>query len=285
MPNRSRYWSCTAFADWLRGTPKPGSATAEDWSAWRKMAKKSHKFRFWLAEEALDSIQNFIWWPVDRIYAVKYYINNRWISRSHALTSSPDQLPRGEWCDVGNRFLPCLFNELKDYVEIELAWWHIAWDDEAAKKFTAPFWARGWFRWRTWRCPAAGLENLEWQRGLRWTAEEVGENSDVLDQPTPQAVKAEEILALYKWWTEVYPNRPDVHDASGWTAFCDHLRKKTKDNDDDEIAFLSTANRTPEEEAESRRALDLCRKIEEQYEQEDEAMLIRLIKIRHSLWT
>jgi hypothetical protein len=34
-----------------------------------------------------------------------------------------------------------------------------------------------------------------------------------------------------------------------------------------------------------KRALDLTHKIEMQYEKEDEAMMIRLIKIRNSLWT
>jgi hypothetical protein len=44
-------------------------------------------------------------------------------------------------------------------------------------------------------------------------------------------------------------------------------------------------NNTPEEETETRTALDLCHKIEEDYHSEDEQMLIRLIKIRRSLWT
>jgi hypothetical protein len=34
---------------------------------------------------------------------------------------------------VGNRFLPCLFNELVDFVEIEQAWHHCVWSDEAKK--------------------------------------------------------------------------------------------------------------------------------------------------------
>jgi hypothetical protein len=66
--------------------------------------------------------------------------------------------------DVGNRFLPCLFNELVDFVEVELAWWQIAWSGrDEHKKYNAPFWATGWFRWRTWRCRQAGLDNLAWQ--------------------------------------------------------------------------------------------------------------------------
>jgi hypothetical protein len=33
------YWSCSKFADWLRGTSKIHSGTAEEWNVWRKAAK------------------------------------------------------------------------------------------------------------------------------------------------------------------------------------------------------------------------------------------------------
>jgi hypothetical protein len=48
---------------------------------------------------------------------------------------------------------------------------------------------------------------------------------------------------------------------------------------------MRSAVGTPAEEAESRAALDLVYKIEEDYHNEDEQQLIRLIKIRRSLWT
>jgi len=35
MAQHSNYWSCTPFADWLRGTPKGGAKTSEDWDEWR----------------------------------------------------------------------------------------------------------------------------------------------------------------------------------------------------------------------------------------------------------
>ena len=31
MAQHSNYWTCTPFADWLRGTAKPGAATMEEW--------------------------------------------------------------------------------------------------------------------------------------------------------------------------------------------------------------------------------------------------------------
>ena len=286
MANRANYWSCSAFADWIRGNPKGGAKTAEDWDDWRDRSKKDHPVRHWIAEEALDKIQNFIWWPIDRIYDVKYYINNRFISRTHSLTAHPRDIKPGKWCDVGHRFLPCLFNELVDFVEVELAWWHLAWSPEERPKYNMPWWAVGWFRIRTWRCPQAGLDNLKWQSELVWKEDECEPGSPNIGKPTYQAEKALEILALYKWWTEVYRNRPDPHDASGWSEYCDLKRNIAEERGADGFsAMFSTKGETKELRKMADTALKKLRKIEEQYEREDEQMMIRLIKIRNSLWT
>jgi hypothetical protein len=273
------YWTCSKFADWLRGTTKLKCGTSEEWHEWETRAKAAYPIRWWLAEEGLDHLQKFVFYIPDKLYAIKYYINNRWVTRTHALTAHPRDLPRGQWADVGNRFLPCLFNELVDFVEVELAWWHVVWDDKAYKEFHAPWYSRGWFRWRTWRSPEAGLANLEWQRSLRWKEDEVGPDSKNLGQLTPQAVKAQEILDLYKWWTEVYRNRPDPYDASGWTEYCEASRLANGGR----LSFSS--DKTPELRKMSNKAHKLLRKIEEAYEKEDEEMMIRLIKVRHGLWT
>jgi hypothetical protein len=171
-----------------------------------------------------------------------------------------------------------LFNELVDFVEVELAWWHIAWAEKDEKnKYKAPFWATGWFRWRTWRCPQAGIDNLEWQRNLRWQENEVGDAHKELGQLTQQAIKAQEILDLYTWWKITRPARPDPYDASGWSAICERSREMNGGK-------LSLS--TPKElRKESDRALKILHKMEAAYEKEDEAMMIRLIKVRHGLWT
>ena len=278
MAQHSKYWSCTKFADWFRGTAKLSAGTSDEWHEWEVRAKSAHPVRFWLAEEALDTVQDFVTWPVRKIYDVKYYINNRWVTRTHALTAHRNNIRPGDWCDVGNRFLPCLFNELVDFVEIETAWSRIAWGNEETKaKYKAPFWATGWFRWRTWRCPDAGLDHLDWAMTLtneEWLPEEEKHKAE----PTLQAKSAREIKELYTWWKEVYPNRPDPHEASGWTEYCERTREL---ND----GRLFGSKTTPELKRLSNKAHKLLQKIEKQYEQEDEAMMIRLIKIRNSLWT
>jgi hypothetical protein len=275
------YWTCSKFADWLRGTTKLKYGTSEEWADWEARAKAAYPVRWWLAEEGLDYLQDFVTWPVRKIYDAKYYINNRWVTRTHSLTAHPRDIKPGEWRDVGNRFLPCLFNELVDFVEVETAWSHIAWGDkEARAKYNPPFYASGWWRWRTWRCPQAGLDHLDWAMSLTmgsdWGVDETDPN---YGKPTSQALSAKEIKELYTWWTVTYRNRPDPYEASGWSAYCEASRLANGGK------LSIGGDKTPELKKQSDKAHKLLQKIEAAYEKEDEAMMIRLIKIRNSLWT
>lgn len=273
------YWSCSRFADWLRGTPKPMAETSKGWRAWNNLARSSHPVRYWIAEELLDAIQSVLRWPMDQIYSIKYYINNRWITRTHALTAHPRDIKPGTWSDVGYRFLPCLFNELVNFVEVELAWWHLAWEGKSVRaKYNMPWWAVGWWRVRVWRCPQAGLDNLDWQRKLIHDEEWIGADDPLYGKPTPQAIRAQEILDLYLWWTVTRPARPDPMEASGWSELCEERRQSGRD-------FMDIDDETPAEHQRRHEALDRCHALEQQYEEEDEAMMIRLIKVRQALWT
>ena len=277
---RNHYWTCSKFADWIRGTPKGGAKTSEGWDEWTDEAQRYHPVRYWLAEEGLDYAQKVVYFIPDTLYSIKYYINNRWVTRTHSLTAHPRDIKPGRWQDVGNRFLPCLFNELVDFIEIEQAWSHIVWgNDEDRAKYKAPFWASGWFRWRTWRCPQAGLDHLAWEMTLT-NSEYVDPTDKNYGKPTLQAIRAKEKLDLYTWWTTIYPNRPDPYDASGWSAYCEASRTANGGS-----LSWSSSKDTPEMRKMSNKAHKLLRKIEEAYEKEDEAMMIRLIKIRGSLWT
>jgi len=275
---RSNYWSCSKFADWLRGTEKLSAGTSEQWDEWRTTAQMRHNFRYWLAEEALDAIQNFVNYPMDKLNDVRYYINNRWVSKSHALTAHPRDIRPGRWSDVGNRFLPCLFNELVNFVEVEQAWHYVMWNDEEQKKYNVPWYRSGWLRWRTWRCPEAGLAYLDWASTLT-NAEFLEDDKKHLAEPTYQANAAKEIKELYLWWTTVYRNRPDPYEASGWTAYCELSRLQNGGR------LSWGADKTPALKKASKLALNELHKIEKAYEKEDEAMMIRLIKVRQSLWT
>jgi len=276
MAHHSYYWSCTPFADWIRGTKKLSMGTSEEWDDWTTAAQMKHNFRYWLAEEGLSHLQDFVTWPERKLNDIRYYINNRWVSHSHQLTAHPRDIKPGQWQDVGNRFLPCLFNELVDFVEIEQAWHHCLWSDEMKTKYNVPWYRSGWLRWRTWRCPEAGLEYLRWAMTL--TNKEFIEEGEK-EEPTYQAKAAKEIIELYTWWTVTYRNRPDPYEASGWTAACEAQRQANGGK----LSFSTPKD--PVLKKQSDKAHKMLQKIEADYEKEDEAMMIRLIKIRGSLWT
>jgi len=249
---RPSYWSCSKFADWVRNTPKPSSATAEEWDNWRDDIKSKHPIRYWIAEEGLDMVQKFVTSPATALKNIRYYCNNRWVSKTHALTAHPAHIKPGEWCDVGDRFLPCMFNELVDFVEIETP---------AVNNIMNGTIKRNIFTgWRCSRNPESGIAHLEWAAGLK--TDYVDKDHPDYGKPTHQAIAAQEILELYLWWKNVYPKRIDpytvVEDWEDW-------KNKSKE--------------------EIRHGLDAIAQLEKQYADEDTEMMKRLIDVRESLWT
>jgi hypothetical protein len=180
---------------------------------------------------------------------------------------------------MDTRILHCLFDELVNYVEVELAAANFRFDEEARKKHKVPFWGTGWFRTRTYRNREAGLDYLNWAINLRrdenWGLQPGDEG---YGEVTDQAKSAAEVLELYTWWTDVFPKRVDPYIASGWSVLCERRRARGG-------LFLSSDGNTPEEKQETEQCLEFLRKIEQDYADEEEQMLLRLIKVRKYLWT
>lgn len=259
------YWSNTTLANWIRGTKKPFSETSKGWLTWRREAKDAHPVRYWLAETALDSIQDFFRYPSHIFNNGRYYIKNRFFDKIHYL---PTRLEPGRYYDLDQRFLHGCFETLIDFVEVEKAWMKYICDDDSKVKYDTPWRVSQWWtRLWSWRCPQAGLDYLDWEITL-------GDPTLPEDQRCEsQAQAALETKELYNWWKNVRPSRRDPYDESGWTE-----ASKADPINFDDFEFGKT---TPEKKL----ALEKMRQLELKYEREDEEMLIRLIKIRRSLWT
>jgi hypothetical protein len=275
---RSSYWNIGNFADSLRGTKKLELGTSKEWREWEKAAKAAHPFRYHLVEEFIPSVQRILSLPYDKVMDIKYTMLNKYVSKTHALTANPKHIKPGSWCDLSERVLFCLFDELVEFVEVESAWKEVAFNSEDREKYNVPRWGLGIFRTRTWRSPEAGMSNLKWQSELKFD-EDYCKGETYYMEYTPQAKAAQEIIALYNWWTIDYPKRVEPMEASGWSEYCELVRSKTGcifDVVDQEDAQLREMSATAHKR--------LC-EIEEQYHLEDESMLIRLVKVRKSLWT
>ena len=91
---RNTDWNCSAFADWLRGTPKPKGATANGWRDWHHNAMVKHPWRYWWAEKGLTTAQAIINAPIEGLFRWTYRFNLRFVRQSHLLrTGLPDRIP------------------------------------------------------------------------------------------------------------------------------------------------------------------------------------------------
>lgn len=247
-------WSDSKFADFIRGTELLSCGTSEEWDAWRVNAVSNHPIRYYLAD-SLDSLQNIIYWPCDIIYKIRCYFSNRFVSKTHQLTASSSHIKRGVWVEFGDRILPCLFDELVNFVEIELA------DKNYEFMDAHPSYSHK-------RCPESGINYLTWEMSLVYDKDSgMTRRNKLYGKPTPQAEAARGILELYTWYTQIYNNRKDpFENDTGRILVNNHT---LSDAERKEIK-LQYAN---------------INRLEKQYADEDEKMLIKLIKLRQSLWS
>ena len=250
--SRINYWSCSRFADWVRGEKKPLALGLDEWGEWHEDVRVKKPFRHYLAEEVLDGFQNFFYFPLDVYRTVRAYLDNRFVHKTHCLKTG---LEPGKFHELGDRFLYGLFNELKEFVEVDLGMTYAVWDKDKG------------FRPKGGRCPEAGVAHLEWAKELRLDESHGMKRRDKgYGKPTRQALVAVEILELYKWWEE-RGLRPDPGEVSGWRELA---VGENKENSNDRKRMA---------------AYRKMESIEKKYRKEDERMMVRLVRIRDDLWT
>jgi len=273
----SRYFGSSKPVKWLRtkfGIEKPYALGWGEWEEWEDNLKKERPVAFFFTEALPNALAGTVNWILNPFENTRNYISNRFGSQTHVMRTG---LKPGQWYEFDTRLLHAAFNELKNFVEIEQAWMSVAFDGEARKKFLTPWWRRRRI-WRKWRCPEAGLAHLAWAKTL--TLDDFKDAGDpTLGEPSPQALAARETEELYRWWTEVRPNRPDPWEASNLTeVFRKYTEKYGK-------TFPLGITLPENEQQEYLAASDLQHAIDEGYENEDTEMLIRLVKLRRALWT
>lgn len=198
--------------------------------------------------EAIDDAAH--WVRTHLIYPWWDPIRFRLIDRYHVVQTG---LEPG-YHEVEDRMLYAAFSLLVEYVESQCA--------------NMNMWS---FQDITGRIPfyddrTAGLAYLAWEKSLVYGEDNSPPMSTDEDRgkPTPQALSAIETEALYLWWKDIRPKRLDPHIAAGWV-----------DADWNPLYTEETSG-------------ELCMmvyEIEEHQYAEDEEMLIRLVKLRRSLWT
>ena len=266
--------------DWLDskfGINRPKALPLGEWDTWRTETKSKYPFKFFMAETLPDVIEDVVEFFIRPLRDARYWVRYRTVDKYHLVNTKL----KPDYYDKSIIMLHANMELLRDHVEVDLAWRNWTFDVNARTQYKMPWFTRGWFKFKKWRSPEAGLDYLNWETKLVYDEDTYGAKpgDKLYGKPTDQALRAKEILEIYNWWTTVYPNRPDPMDASGWSAHCDRLRAEGKSMFSVGQEAESKVDRT-----EGKKALDKMRKIEKQYSKEEEQMLVRLMKIRQGLW-
>jgi len=233
---------------------EPVALPLNEWLKWQEEQKKNRPIMYFCQlvvwqkiKDICEDIQRKLW--DDTIHAIKFRTTHKYNVLHTGLEPN--------YYDLDTRILHGLFNELVNFVECEKAWMNVVWGKEPGK--------RGLFE--RFRSPELGIQYLQSEIDLEG------------DENKVNAETAKETLALYKWWKEVYLTRPDPIDASGWSAYLDLRREQGHD------ILEHHNNRSEDEKQKEQMLIRNLNEIEEAYAKEEEEMLLRLIKIRKSLWT
>jgi hypothetical protein len=250
------------FDHWMSYSP-PGAMSSEGWNSFNKEFKKYAPIRYWFKNDFSHKVISPIRWKYKN---VQNWVRHRTYDRYHVIKTELEPA----YHEVERRLLYANFSLLKDFVEVELAWSNYCWKDDSEKKeLTERYWLYKYipFGHYKFREPGIALKHLEWAMTLDDPALPPHERN------VEQAHNAREICALYKWWTVDRPARVEVP-----------FSPLPKSDDDDDYIFGNIDRTTPEFKAYS----DSVDARNEQYEdwyEEDNQMLHRLIKIRRGLWT
>jgi len=191
-------WSDSEFAHWIRKNDIPD---------------QTFSIRYWLSTELIDVIQDIVYSPVDWAYNVKHYIYNRWVHKTHQLSSQ--HLEPGKFYEFDERMLFCLMDTFVDYCINELAEMQ-NFDEKYSSNEEALL---------------AFFNDVHFDPDHDWSPKY---RDDIKEMQT-----------IYSWWTNLRP-----------------LRELREDVGNDKLVEQYLAD-----------------------EAEDTDMLMRLIKIRNSLWT
>jgi hypothetical protein len=278
----NRYYSESKLFVWLRkkfGINKPEALGWGEWETYNNNLKAKKPFAFWLTDTLPDLLEKPAEFLIDPLYECKYYLRNRFVSKTHLLRTG---LKAGQFHEFENKVLYGLFAELVDFVEIEKAHMQVIWSKEHRDKYSRPKWHKYWLlRWSEWRCPEAGLDHLKWEAELKFDENNGTEKGDPqFNNLTPQAESAIWLMSAYNWWKNDRPLRVDPYDASGITEFHDKMKEKYGKG-----MWMFNDDMSSEDKAEEHVIYERVSALEKQYADEDTKWLKEVIDHRNELWT
>lgn len=244
---------------WLAYNPV-GAMSSKGWRLFDKEFREKAPIR-WYFHKKFKS--DFVYPVTRKISSVYWWIKYRTTNRYHVICTG---LPPG-YNDIHNVMLHTNFHIFMNFIEIEQAQSCYVFDFEKVQTFWEKYLPYYW-KFNTFPAEKYAMKHLNWAAGLD------DANIQIHNQSILQAEVARESILLYKWWKYDRPARRTAHHV-----MVDNQGLGTMS------MFDSDFDRTAPDYIQYQLELKVADLNDELWEQEDEAMLIRLIKIRKSLWT
>ena len=240
----------------------PGALTTTGWRLFEKEFKEKAPIRYWIKENIRIRINSRL---RHSVRDAKYWIAHRTYDKYHIVNTGLEPGYYGS----DKRMLHSSFNILKDFVEVELASGAYHWTDEYKKAGWIEKYMPFYRVFKPFRRPDLGVKNLEWAATLD------DPSLPPHEQSPRQAKDAREILELYNWWVYARPSRKlfDIPDYSNQGL--ESLIPALDDDFDSSAADYQLHKKIMKKNA----------ALEEKWKTEDTKMLVRLVKVRESLWT
>jgi len=247
------------FTKWMNFDP-PSSLDMDGWNEFESKFRKKAPIRYFIKYYIVLKIGDFFTWLLNVAWGVRY----RTVNKYHLVNT---KLNPG-YHEIDTRMLHANFELLVDYVEIECAnMAHVA----DRHKLVAE---RGWkhsylppiLKSKEVRSREKGMEHLRWEATL--ASAELGE----FERNPSQAARAIQVIILYTWWKDVHPNREELPSPDKESVGLEFLSQKWKKKNPEMSARIDQWARD-------------SHKQELDWDNEEEEMLIALMKIRKGLWT
>ena len=233
------------------------SGTQEEWDEWNAQAQKN-KIRWFFAETLPGWLASVFIHPYERITSK---LSNKYIRKYNVIKIY--SLKATEWHGADSRLLHGMFQLLVDLVELEKANLQMAFSEDNLPKYMHK---------ANYRSAEMGLKHIDWEISL---GKEGGLN---------QSKNAKKIKELYIWWTDTRPKRTDLMDVKGSMGVSTNEFYEDANSNTAASMFVSVDRKKDREPELYNNVNEAYEDAEKKYEKEDEQMLIKLVKIRKSLW-
>lgn len=244
------YYNLVEFIEKYFFPFKPVAGTSDEWKKYKETCMKDHRVKYFFIVQITDYLATgYIFYrKIFEFYKfIRYRINPN--VQYHKINTG---LKPG-YHEIDERLLYGCFSLLVYFVDREKAYDQRMWYDDNKKKIS-------FFEEFNFRDPEAGLRYITREAALNKTA-----------SLTDTEKLWREVYELYVWWKVTRPARLPAEERSGWES--------TRG------LFPTTKNRTKKQQKKISTALNRMALIERQYTNEDTKMLVKLIKIRGSLWS